>query len=126
MPEPPDAEYPFVLNSGRGSSAQWHTGSRSNKSDVLRKLAPTQPYVEIHPKDAARLGLTDGEVARIASRRGSVTALTVVTPIVRPGEVFMAMHFAVTNQLTFPAFDPHSREPSYKACAVRIERLPAS
>jgi ferredoxin-nitrate reductase len=125
MPEPPDAEFPFLLNSGRGTSAQWHTGSRSNKSDVLRKLAPTQPYVEIHPKDAARLGLTDGEVARIASRRGSVTALAVVTPIVRPGEVFMAMHFAVTNQLTFPAFDPHSREPSYKACAVRIDRQPA-
>ncbi len=120
MPEPPCAEYPLLLNSGRGSSSQWHTGSRTDKSDVLRKLAPRSIYVEVHPEDAARLGLRDAAPCRIRSRRAEVEATVVITPIVRPGEVFMPMHFTATNRLTFPAFDPHSREPNYKACAVAL------
>ncbi|MCC5025564.1 MAG: hypothetical protein J6386_23535 [Candidatus Synoicihabitans palmerolidicus] len=56
----------------------------------------------------------------ISSRRGQTEANVFVTPTVRPGQVFMAMHFSEVNLLTFPAFDPHSRQPSYKACAVKI------
>ncbi|MDQ5979690.1 MAG: hypothetical protein QG602_2665, partial [Verrucomicrobiota bacterium] len=61
LPEPTDAAYPFLLNTGRGSSAQWHTGSRTDKSAVLRKLAPTRLGVELNPADAARLGVAGGE-----------------------------------------------------------------
>ncbi len=125
LPEAPDRDYPFLLNTGRGSSAQWHTGSRTNKSAVLRKLAPTGPWVEIHPDDAARLRVTTGDRVAVHSRRGRTRALAVVTPIVRPGQVFMPMHFPEVNMLTFPAFDPHSRQPAYKACAVTILPLPA-
>ncbi len=120
MPELPDAAYPFLLNTGRGSSAQWHTGSRTDKSDVLRKLAPTSLYVEIHPADAARLRIAHNAAVVVSSRRGDAPAFAVVTSTVQPGQLFMPMHFDAVNRLTFPAFDPHSRQPSYKACAVRV------
>lgn len=119
-PETPDDKFPFWLNTGRGSSAQWHTGTRTNKSAVLRKLAPTRPYVEVNPADATRLGLVDDATVRVASRRGHATAQVFLTRTVRPGQVFMPMHFPAVNQLTFPAFDPHSRQPSYKTCAVTL------
>ena len=121
-PERPDEAYPFWLNTGRGSSAQWHTGTRTNKSDVLRKLAPRSVYMEINPEDAERLGLEGDEVVEIRSRRGRLRATALITTTVQPGQVFVPMHFDGVNQLTFPAFDPHSRQPSYKACAVTIER----
>ena len=123
LPEPPDAEYPLLLLTGRGSSAQWHTGSRTDKSAVLRKLAPRELYVEINPRDAARWRVAAGERVRVRSRRGSCEALAFVTPTVQVGQVFLPMHFADVNKLTFPVFDPHSRQPGYKAAAVRIERL---
>jgi Uncharacterized anaerobic dehydrogenase len=120
IPEPPDAAFPFLLNTGRGTSAQWHTGSRTNKSDVLRKLFPAEPYVEIHPDDAARLGIASASPVRVRSRRAELTATAHLTPTVRPGEVFIPMHYPEVNRLTFPAYDPHSRQPSYKACAVAL------
>lgn len=120
LPEQPDADYPFLLNTGRGSSAQWHTGSRTAKSAVLRKLAPNTPWIEINPADAGPPGIVTGSEVRITSRRGETTALAVVTPVVQPGQVFMPMHFPEVNRLTFPAYDPHSRQPAYKACAVSI------
>lgn len=123
MPEPPDAEFPFLLLTGRGSSAQWHTGSRTNKSAVLRKLAPTKLHLEINPADALELGVGSGETVRVTSRRGSAVAVAFLTPAVQPGQVFLPMHFATVNQLTYPAFDPHSRQPSYKAAAVRVQRI---
>jgi assimilatory nitrate reductase catalytic subunit len=109
------------LNTGRGSSAQWHTGTRTSKSDVLRKLAPQSLVVEVHPADAELLGLEDHAPVAVVSRRGRLVATAVITTTVRSGEVFVPMHGAAVNALTFPAFDPHSRQPSYKACAVRLE-----
>jgi ferredoxin-nitrate reductase len=123
MPEQPDADYPMILLTGRGSSAQWHTGSRTDKSDVLRKLAPRELYVEINPADADRLRIGNNEVVRVRSRRGEADALALITSTVQPGQVYLPMHFESVNRLTFPAFDPHSRQPSYKACAVRVERI---
>ena len=124
MPEPPDAAFPFLLMTGRGSSAQWHTGSRTDKSAVLRKLAPTVLTVEIHPDDATRLGVEPSGRVMIHSRRGTVTAIAFITPTIQPGQIFLPMHFQAVNQLTFPSFDPHSRQPSYKATAVRLEPAP--
>ncbi|WP_414662949.1 molybdopterin oxidoreductase family protein [Horticoccus sp. 23ND18S-11] len=120
LPEPTDRDFPFTLLTGRGSSAQWHTGSRTDKSAVLRKLAPTVQTVEINPVDAERLGIAAGKSVEVKSRRGTASALAVVTATVQPGQIFMPMHFAALNQLTFAAFDPHSRQPAYKACAVAV------
>ncbi|HRP04290.1 MAG TPA: molybdopterin oxidoreductase family protein, partial [Opitutaceae bacterium] len=124
MPEPPDYDYPFLLLTGRGSSSQWHTGSRTDKSEVLRRLAPTALYVEINPKDAMGLNLENNDTVTVRSRRGTAVAFVVITPNIQSGQLFMPMHFAHVNRLTHPSFDPHSRQPCYQACAVRIDRAP--
>jgi assimilatory nitrate reductase catalytic subunit len=120
QPEKPDAEYPFTLMTGRGSSAQWHTLTRTNKSEVLAKLGPRENYVEIHPQDAARLRIRSGQRVSVTSRRASIRVRATITATVQRGQVFMPMHFPETNLLTLAVFDPHSRQPSYKACAVKI------
>lgn len=122
LPEPVDENYPIVLLTGRGTSAQWHTQTRTSKSDVLRKLYPKDVYVEVNIEDAEALGIEKGELVRISSRRGTVKAKAFVTPTLKRGQVFMPMHYSETNWLTKPDFDPHSRQPSFKHCAVRLER----
>ena len=120
--EPTDNDFPFVLLTGRGTSAQWHTNTRTGKSAVLRTLYPADPYVEIHPNDAARLRIEPASAVAIVSRRARIECTAIVTPTVQPGQVFIPMHYGVTNQLTCAEFDPHSRQPSYKYCAVRVEK----
>jgi assimilatory nitrate reductase catalytic subunit len=122
LPEAPDADFPLLLLTGRGSAAQWHTGTRTEKSAVLRKLRPTAVYVEVNPFDAQRLGLAAGVMVRVSSRRGSVLATAFITHTVPRGQAFIPMHYEVTNQLTFPAFDSYSGQPAYKACAINIVR----
>jgi assimilatory nitrate reductase catalytic subunit len=119
--ELPDKEFPFVLLTGRGSAAQWHTQTRTGKSAVLRSLYPERGYVEINPEDARELKISDGTEVTVRSRRGRLTARAFVTSIVQEGHVFIPMHYATANQLTFPEFDPYSRQPSYKMAAVAIE-----
>jgi assimilatory nitrate reductase catalytic subunit len=120
MPEPPDEVYSFILLTGRGTASQWHTQTRTSKSDVLRKLYPENEYVEVNPEDASRLGICSGDYVHVASRRGKVRAMAVLLASVRPGQLFMPMHYASTNHLTADFFDPYSRQPSYKACAVSL------
>jgi assimilatory nitrate reductase catalytic subunit len=120
LPEPPGPGFRFQLLTGRGSAAQWHTQTRTAKSDVLRKLYPRDPYVEVHPDDAGPLGLKTGRWAVVETRRGSATVRAFVTPTVPAGHLFLPMHDQSTNRLTFPAFDPESRQPAYKACAARL------
>lgn len=124
-PEPPDTEYPMVLLTGRGTSAQWHTQTRTAKSAILRQLYPDRVYVEVHPDDARRLGLSPGAPALVRSRRGQLTASAFVTATVPVGHVFLPMHYPEVNQLTLPNFDPHSRQPGYKHCAVSLQAAPS-
>lgn len=121
IPEPPDATFPLTLLTGRGTASQWHTQTRTGKSQILRTLYPQDCYVEISPQDAARLSVISGSDVRITSRRGSIKVRAVVLPTIQPGQIFTPMHYAVVNQLTQPVFDPYSGQPSYKACAVRVE-----
>ncbi|MEN8735623.1 MAG: molybdopterin oxidoreductase family protein [Akkermansiaceae bacterium] len=122
LPEPTCYDYPFTLLTGRGTSAQWHTQSRTNKSAVLRKLYPKELLIDLHPADAASLNIADRDALSVSSRRGTITAKAHLTTNVNPSEVFLPMHEGTTNILTFPAFDPHSRQPSYKSCAVKIRK----
>jgi len=121
-PESVDKNYPLLLLTGRGSSSQWHTGTRTNKSPVLRKLFSEDCYVEVSPKDARDRNISQNEWIVVESRRGRVLARAFISHVVRPGQCFMPMHYAKVNQLTFPSFDPYSRQPSYKNCAVRLLR----
>ncbi len=123
LPEPPCSEFPFTLLTGRGTSAQWHTQSRTNKSKVLKKLYPDVLLLDIHPIDAKKLGLNDRDQITVTSRRGSITVQAHLTNSVKPHEVFLPMHEGNTNLLTHPSFDPYSRQPSYKASAVKIEAI---
>ncbi|MEM9444810.1 MAG: nitrate reductase [Verrucomicrobiota bacterium] len=120
--EPTCSSYPFILLTGRGTSSQWHTQTRTGKSDVLKKLYPKSLYIEMHPEDMGEYGLYPQDQATIESRRGKIKATVVSAPTVQRGQIFMPMHYAKTNQLTYPDFDPYSREPSYKFCAVRIKK----
>jgi anaerobic selenocysteine-containing dehydrogenase len=122
QPEPAEAAFPFVLLTGRGTSAQWHTQTRTGKSAVLRRLYPEEVYVEINPVDARRLGLRARQWVSVSSRRGEARARAVLSSGVQPGHVFMPMHYVETNALTATIVDPHSRQPSYKACAVNVCR----
>lgn len=121
MPEPVNAQYPFILLTGRGTSSQWHTQTRTAKSDVLRKLYPKNAYVEINPTDAERLEIRPNSLVRVRTRRGEVEVMAVLLSSLQPGQIFMPMHYPETNLLTASAFDPYSKQPSYKACAVIIE-----
>jgi assimilatory nitrate reductase catalytic subunit len=112
-----------MLLTGRGSSSQWHTQTRTRKSAVLERLYPKDIYVEINTADARRLGIAPNEWVEVASRRAEIKARAFVTNSVREGELFVPMHYAEANKLTFSAFDPHSRQPSYKACAVTLSRV---
>ena len=124
MPEPPTAAYPYILLTGRGTASQWHTQTRTAKSAVLRKLYPEQAFVEINPADARGHNVRPNEWVTVESQRGRMQAMAVLTPAVQRGQVFIPMHYEETNQLTDAVFDPYSKQPSYKACAVRIVRRP--
>jgi assimilatory nitrate reductase catalytic subunit len=122
LTEPPNANFPFILLTGRGTASQWHTQTRTGKSAVLRKLYPEHIYVEINPTDARKLGIGPNEWVLVESQRGSLRAKSFVTPTVGLGQIFIPMHYKTTNQLTDSVVDPYSKQPSYKACAVRVRR----
>lgn len=123
MPEPVSDKYPFLLLTGRGTAAQWHTQTRTAKSNVLRQLSPERVYAEINPADASREGIRPNQEVTIESQRGRIRAKAHITPTVQPGQIFIPMHYHVTNRLTHAHFDPYSRQPSYKDCAVRVRRI---
>ena len=118
-----DEEYPFVLLTGRGTASQWHTQTRTGKSAVLKKLYPDHIYVEMNPLDAEPLGIEANQKVLVASGRAEVAATVFITNTVHAGQLFIPMHYSAANELTFPAFDPYSRQPSYKSCAVSVVPL---
>src|SRR6185437_4497756 len=127
FPEQPDAEYPLVFNSGR-TVEHWHTRTKTSKVPVLENLSP-RAWLEMNPRDAKPLSLRAHDRVDVVSRRGRVKRVELrITEIVAPGQVFMPFHFAETNanEVTQSAFDPISREPNYKQCAVRVERTGAT
>jgi len=122
IPEQRSDEYPLILITGRGTSAQWHTETRTAKSAVLAKMIPEELMLDLNVQDAQRLKISDGMSVRIISPRAELTAKARLTSCVSPGEVFLPMHDNRVNQLTHASFDPHSRQPSYKHSAVRVEK----
>jgi formate dehydrogenase major subunit len=120
--ELPDEEYPFVLNTGR-MLEHWHTGSMTRRSYALDAIAP-EALVFVHPADAAELGLADGDMARVSSRRGTIELAVKVSGREARGNCFIPFHFreAAANLLTIDEIDPFGKIPEFKFCAVRIER----
>ncbi len=120
--EVPDSEFPLILSTGR-MLFHFHTGSMSRRSKGLHQHTP-EGYIEIHPKTAEHLGIVDGEMVRVSSRRGQVSVKAKVTAKTGPKVVFMPFHFAeaAANVLTNAALDPKSKIPEFKACAVKVEK----
>jgi predicted molibdopterin-dependent oxidoreductase YjgC len=122
--ELPDPEYPFVLNTGR-LLYHWHGGTLTRRVQGLLELAP-RLEVAVNPVDARRLGVDDGGTLRVVSRRGELTGYAHVTDAVRPGAVFVPfvkLGDSAANFLTNAAYDPSTKIPEYKVCAVRLERI---
>lgn len=121
-PECASKEFPLILITGRGTSAQWHTETRTGKSKVLRMLAPEELVLDMHPGDARALGIGDGQLVTVTSPRAALDTRVRFSLCVSPGQVFLPMHDARVNQLTHASFDPYSRQPSYKHSSVRVNR----
>ena len=119
--ELPDAEYPFVLNSGR-QMYHWHTGTMTRRSQGLDAREPV-PTVETSPADALALGVADADTVRVTSRRGSILIGVRVSDRQARGQVFIPMHYreAAVNLLTNPTLDPYAKIASFKVSAVRVE-----
>jgi formate dehydrogenase alpha subunit len=118
-----DNDYPLILTTER-SLYHYHTGTMTRKAAGLNILRPSE-VVEINPKDAAALGIAEGEVVRVTSRRGELTVKAKVTEASPIGVISMSFHFAETptNVLTNPAMDPVSKMPELKVAAVRVTKI---
>ncbi|MDH4350177.1 MAG: formate dehydrogenase subunit alpha [Gemmatimonadota bacterium] len=121
--ELPDAEYPFVMGTGR-QLYHWHTGTMTRRSKGLDAREPV-PTVEVNPDDAAELGVGDGDPVRITSRRNSLLISVRISDRVARKQVFVPFHFreAAANLLTNPVLEPHAKMASLKVCAVRLEAV---
>ncbi|MZF89684.1 bifunctional nitrate reductase/sulfite reductase flavoprotein subunit alpha [Streptomyces sp. SID5643] len=126
--EMPDDDYPFVLNTGRVQH-QWHTLTKTGKVPKLTKLNPG-PFLELHPADATALGVADGDLVDVASRRGRAVLPAVVTDRVRQGCCFAPFHwndlfgeYLSINAVTSDAVDPLSFQPEFKVCAVSLAKV---
>jgi assimilatory nitrate reductase catalytic subunit len=127
FPEQPNKEFPFVLNTGR-TVEHWHTRTKTGQVQILERMSPNA-WLEMNTRDANALRLKPHDRVDVISRRGRVRNVELrVTEIVAPGQVFIPFHFAETNanQITQSAFDPISREPNYKQCAVSVQLSRAS
>ncbi|SNY81230.1 Sulfite reductase, alpha subunit (flavoprotein) [Nocardia amikacinitolerans] len=126
--EMPDDDYPFLLNTGR-LQHQWHTMTKTGKIGKLTKLNG-QPFLEVHPRDAERLGVRPGDQLEIASRRGRAVLPVQISDRVRPGDCFAPFHwndeqgeYLTINAVTNDAVDPASLQPEFKQCAVSLRRV---
>jgi formate dehydrogenase alpha subunit len=120
--ENPDAEYPFILSTGRVLQ-HFHTGTMTRKGNGLNQLYP-ELLAEVNPADADKLGVEDGDFVTITSRRGNIKVKAWLTDRPAPGVVFVPFHFGETavNLLTNAALCPDSGIPEYKVCAVKVEK----
>jgi formate dehydrogenase alpha subunit len=121
--ELPDADYPYILTTGR-VLYHYHTRTMTGKVEGLNNMSP-ESFIEMNPVTAGNLGIKDGDKVIVSSRRGTITSKAVVTGKIKENVVFMPFHFAegAANMLTNPALDPISKIPEYKVCAVNIETM---
>jgi formate dehydrogenase (NADP+) alpha subunit len=120
--EEPDAEYPLVLTTDR---SLYHFHSTMTRRVYGLNVLKNEELLNIHPEDASRFGVSDGQMVRVVSRRGEVEVKAKVSDSFSPGTVSMTFHFAETptNVLTCCELDPVAKTPSTKVCAVKLEKV---
>ncbi|MEB3226557.1 MAG: molybdopterin dinucleotide binding domain-containing protein, partial [Synechococcus sp.] len=128
LAEPPNTDYPFVLTIGR-LYGHWHTMTRTGRIPKIQKMHPN-PFLEMHPRDAARLGISEGEMVEVRSPRGMARFPALITKNITPGTVFAPMHWGAlwgenteANALSHAAACPDSLQPELKACAVNLLKI---
>lgn len=122
--ETPDADYPYVLTTGR-LMAQYQSGTQTRRVPAPAR-ATAQPEVQLHPDLARRLQIGPSDLVQLTSRRGVATFRAAISADIRPDTVFVPFHWggaSAANALTNPALDPYSRMPAFKACAVNLCRV---
>jgi anaerobic selenocysteine-containing dehydrogenase len=128
-PEQPDDAFPFFLSTGR-VTYHWHTRTKTGRVASLNAAAP-EAFVEIERGDAERLGIEDGDLVEVRSRRGSVRVPARLSGI-EPGVVFIPFHYGTwddpdnrtaANELTITGWDPVSKQPHFKYAAVHLSRV---
>ncbi len=121
--ELPDKDYPMLLTTGR-LLYHFHTGTMTRRVESLEAISP-EPFVEVNAEDAKKLGIADGELIQLRSRRGQTQAKALIGSMVDRGILFMPFHFkeAAVNLLTNDALDPVAKIPEFKVCAVAIEKV---
>jgi len=121
--EVPDQDYPMVLTTGRVLE-HWHTGAMTRRADVLDDIEP-EGFAAMNPREIERQGLCQGDMIRVATRRGTIEALLRADREVADGMVFMPFCFneSPANALTNPMLDPYGKIPEFKFCAAKVERV---
>ncbi|MEN9226582.1 MAG: nitrate reductase [Thermostichus sp. DRC_bins_24] len=127
LAEPPDPQFPYVLTTGR-VYGHWHTQTRTGRIEKITQMHP-QPFIEIHPRDAEKLALQEGDPVQVRSARGQACFPAKITRAIAPGTVFVPMHWgslwaeqAECNALTHDIACPDSGQPELKACAVALSK----
>jgi len=123
--EETDAEYPFILTTG-ATIWHWPSGTMTRRSESLNRDCPTG-WIEINEEDAAEMGIETGDIVTAYSRRGEVDVPARKTPDIKKGVMFMPFHFweCRANWITNTPYDPVSKTPEYKACAINVKKKEA-
>ena len=122
-PLPLTEEFPYILNTGRGSVGQWHTQSRTKEVKFVEDVSLKKAYLYMNPELAKQKGIQETDQIRVYSANGENAVFVVkLTPNVQVGELYAPIHYIECNKLTPSLYDSYSKEPSYKATPVRFEK----
>lgn len=122
-PLPLTEEFPYILNTGRGSVGQWHTQSRTKEVKFVEDVSLKKAYLYMNPELAKQKGIQETDQIRVYSANGENAVFVVkLTPNVQVGELYAPIHYIECNKLTPSLYDSYSKEPSYKATPVLFEK----
>ncbi|EGT0691359.1 nitrate reductase [Clostridium perfringens] len=123
-PNATNEEFPFNLNTGRGTVGQWHTHTRTREIQAVTNIVPQKAYVDINRKDAEKLDIKENDEVLIHSSNGHTSKFIArLTDNLKEKTLYAPIHYIETNLLTPSVFDPYSKEPSYKTVQVNIEKV---
>ena len=117
-------EYPYILNTGRGTVGQWHTQTRTREIPDVEAIIPKEGYININTDLAEELGIKENDKVKVSSPNGITnTFLVKLSRSVKKGDLYAPMHYIEANSVLTSVFDTYSKEPNYKYVPVNIEKI---